>query len=118
MHQDSRVKFQKEVFSVNKPSMSRWHSRLGHPTFPIVERVLRNSDLPCISIQNINTICDSCQRAKSHQVPYSGSNSISKAPLDLIFSDVWGPAPISVGQHAYYVSFIEDFSKYALIYLL
>jgi len=38
--------------------------------------------------------------------------------LELISSDVWGPAPVSVGRHSYYVSFINDFSKYTWIYLI
>jgi histone deacetylase 1/2 len=38
--------------------------------------------------------------------------------LEQIFSDVWGPAPTSVGKHSYYVSFIDDFSKFTWIYLL
>jgi histone deacetylase 1/2 len=38
--------------------------------------------------------------------------------LEQIFSDVWGPAPLSVGKHSYYVSFIDDFSKFTWIYLL
>ena len=96
----------------------RWHSRLGHPSFPIVERVVRDNNLPCLSDTSIESVCDSCQKAKSHQLPYSKSNSISKGPLDLIFSDVWGPAPTSVGRFTYYVSFIDDFSKYTWIYLL
>jgi histone deacetylase 1/2 len=36
----------------------------------------------------------------------------------LIFSDVWGPAPDSVGRNKYYVSFIDDHSKFVWIYLL
>jgi len=56
--------------------------------------------------------------AKSHQLPYSSSHEISKSPLDLIYSDVWGPAPESVGRNKYYVSFIDDHSKYTWIYLL
>jgi len=43
---------------------------------------------------------------------------VSKAPFDLIFSDFWGPASPSVGRYTYYVSFIDDASKYTWIYLL
>ena len=42
----------------------------------------------------------------------------SCAPLELIHSDVWGPAPVSIGNHAFYVSFIDDYSRYTWIYLL
>jgi histone deacetylase 1/2 len=46
------------------------------------------------------------------------STSVSTSPLQLVFSDVWGPAPSSVGKYTYYVSFINDFSKFTWIYLL
>jgi len=118
VQRSSGVKSQKQVFGVIKPSASRWHSRLGHPAFSIVERVIKSNNLQCVRDQNINIVCDSCLKAKSHQLPYSISNSISKAPLDLIYSDVWGPAPTSVGRYTYYVSFIDDYSKFTWIYLL
>ena len=63
-------------------------------------------------------MCDSRQRAKSHQLPYPKSLSVSRFPLELVFSDVWGTAPNSVGRKKYYVSFIEDYSKFVWIYLL
>jgi hypothetical protein len=43
---------------------------------------------------------------------------VSRSPLDLIFSDVWGPAPDSVGRIKYYVSFIDDYSEFVWIYLV
>jgi hypothetical protein len=63
-------------------------------------------------------VCDACQKAKSHQLPYPKSSSVSSVPLELVFSDVWGPAPASVGRNKYYVSFIDDYSKFTWIYLL
>ena len=53
----------KQVYGVNKPSTSRWHSRLGHPAFPIVERVLKNNDLSFSNDNSVESVCDSCQRA-------------------------------------------------------
>ena len=107
----------KQVLGVSKPSTSRWHSRLGYPALPIVKSVLRNNKLPFVS-DNDSSVCDSCLRAKSHQLPYYKSNNVSAAPLVLIHSDVWGPAPESIGRHTYYVSFIDDYSRYTWIYLL
>jgi hypothetical protein len=49
---------------------------------------------------------------------YPKSNSVSAKPFELVFSDVWGPAPTSVGWHNYYVSFIDDYNKFTWIYLL
>lgn len=43
---------------------------------------------------------------------------MSTYPLELVFSNVWGATPESVGRYKYYVSFINDFSKFTWIYLL
>jgi histone deacetylase 1/2 len=100
-----------------KPSSSTWHRRLGHPSSFIVQQVIRKNNLP-YTPEISSYICDPCQQAKSHQLPYHVSTSVSTVPLEQVFSDVWGPAPMSLGKHAYYVSFIDDFSKFTWIYLL
>ena len=79
-------------------SQSRWYSRLGHPSYSITQHVISQNNLPRSSESNKQYVCDACQKAKSHQLPYPKSTSISSAPLQLIFSDVWGPAPDSVGR--------------------
>ncbi|WVZ90565.1 hypothetical protein U9M48_036856 [Paspalum notatum var. saurae] len=108
----------KQAFGAVKPSLSRWHSRLGHPSSSIVARIVSNNNLPFSVESNRESVCDACQKAKSHQLPYHRSSSVSKYPLELVYSDVWGPAPRSVGGRNYYVSFIDDFSKFTWIYLL
>jgi histone deacetylase 1/2 len=80
--------------------------------------VLRDNKLPFVSDGSSESVCDSCQKAKSHQLSFFGSNKVSAGPLDLIHSDVWGPAPTSVGRFSYYVSFIDAHTKYTWIYLM
>ena len=107
----------KQAFGVTTPSHDRWHNRLGHLASSIVRQIISKNKLPCSS-ENKVVVCDACQKAKSHQLPYSRSTSVSHHPLELIFSDVWGPAPDSFGRMNYYISFIDDFSKYTWINLL
>jgi hypothetical protein len=57
--------------------------------YPIVQCVLRDNNLPYASTSSHESVCDSCQKPKSHQLPYSRSNSVSSSPLELIYSDVW-----------------------------
>jgi hypothetical protein len=78
---------------------------------------LHLNKLSC-SRDNSSSVCDACQLAKSHQLPYTHSIHHSTSPLEIIHSDVWGPAPSSVGGFSYYISFIDDFSKFCWIYLM
>jgi hypothetical protein len=57
------VKF---IFGVNKPSIIRWHGRLGYPSFQIVQRILRDLSLPFEQESNKDYVCGPCQQANSH----------------------------------------------------
>jgi histone deacetylase 1/2 len=95
----------------------QWHRRLGHPSSQVVQSILRLNNLSFCNNEHAN-VCNACQLAKSHQIPYSISRHVSTSPLELIYTDVWGPAITSVGGFKYYVSFIDDFSKFSWVYLL
>jgi histone deacetylase 1/2 len=98
-------------------STDHWHRRLGHPSLRVLESVLRKNKVAC-ALPSTSLVCDSCQRAKVHQLPYSRSSHCTNSPLELVHSDVWGPAISSVGGFRYYVSFVDDFSRYTWIYLI
>jgi hypothetical protein len=105
------------ALSVNKPPLSQWHGRLGHPSYVIVQKVLASNNLE-FSKEYVSGVCNACHQAKSHQLPFPKSVSVSQTPLELVFSDVWGSAPSCVGRKNYYVCFIDDYSKFTWIYLL
>jgi transposase InsO family protein len=99
-----------------RASTSQWHSRLGHPALKIVRRVLSAFHLP-VSSNNGSYSCSACLGSKSKQLAFSVSTIRSNSPLELIFSDVWGPAPVlSKNGFKYYVSFLDNFSRYSWIY--
>jgi hypothetical protein len=115
----SSSKFQRLVFHVIKIPIDRWHCRLGHPSRDIVRGVVSKNNLPCANFDSSSSsVCDACACAKAHQLPYHLSSSTSSAPLQLIHSNVWGHAIESFGRKKYYVSFIDDYSKFTWIYLL
>jgi hypothetical protein len=108
----------KRVLATVKPTLACWHHRLGHVSLPIVQHVVNKNGLPSSKEVVDVSVCDACQRAKSHQLPFPKSTNVSKVPLELVFSDVWGPASSSVRKFRYYVFFIDDFSKFTWVYLL
>jgi histone deacetylase 1/2 len=107
----------KQVFSGIKVSRDKWHCRLGDPATPIVQQILHHRQLPSSSSPN-NGVCDACQQGKSHQLPFSLSIHVITAPLEIIYSDVWGPAQPSVSGHTYYVSFIDGYIRFTWLSLL
>jgi histone deacetylase 1/2 len=107
----------RHAFSGVKLSFRQWHQRLGHPSNNVVQSTVKNNSLLC-SPNSDSSVCDACQRAKSHQLPYNHSTRVSTAPLELVHTDVWGPALSSSGGYKYYVSFVDDYSRHCWIYLL
>lgn len=106
-----------QSFISSKISQELWHQRLGHPSSTIVSAVLQSHNISSVSKKDSH-ICDVRQQAKIHQLPSSLSSCQSNAPLELIHSDVWGPTITSVGGSKYYVSFLDDYSRFTWFYLL
>jgi hypothetical protein len=115
----SRDHFSKSLATLigEKVSLDQWHHRLGHPASPIVSQIIKFNKLPVVP-SKINYVCCSGQQGKSHRLHFNLS-PISSRPLQLLFLDVWGPDPLnSVNNNRYYLSIVDDFSKYTLFYPL
>ena len=80
------------------------------------------NDVPSITISSSSDIClqcVSCISAKMHRSSFPKHVSSTTCPLELIHFDVWGPAPsVSKLDHKFYVIFVENFTRFAWLFLL
>lgn len=98
--------------------LSTWHAILGHASSKIVSLVLNKCKVT-FSINNMNSVCDACCLGKSHKLPFHDSLTTYTQPLQLIYSDIWGPAPMSsTNGNRYYIHFMDAYSRFTWIYLL
>jgi len=64
-------------------------------------------------------ICEVCIKGKQSQKPFPVSNSRARDVLELIHSDVCGPMRVkSHGGSRYFLTFIDDFSKWCELYTI
>ncbi|KAH9805863.1 retrovirus-related pol polyprotein from transposon RE1 [Citrus sinensis] len=101
-------------------SANMLHNRLGHPSKHVIQTILRNNCLMSANVSKSNFIfCDACQLGKLHQLHFPATEIKTKYPLELIHTDLWGPAPVlSLDGYRYYISFVDDFTRYCWIFPL
>jgi hypothetical protein len=57
--------------------------------------------------------------AKRNRLHFSASQSRANVSLELIFRDVWGPAPFTyLNGNKYYVSFLDSFDHFTWLFLM
>lgn len=90
-----------------------WHSRLGHPSSPVLHKIVSSHRLPIDGAPPTSIVCQPCQMAKSHKLPFPASNRNSTSRLALIQSDVWTSPISSLSECHFYVLFIDNFSRFS-----
>lgn len=105
-------------FTATKASSQVWHHRLGHPHDRVFQSIVSSCSLPVLSKQ-CSSICSSCQMGKSSKLSLRLSNFRSNKILDLIYCDVWGPAPtLSFNGNRYFMLCVDHHSRYMWLYPL
>nr|CAN67587.1 hypothetical protein VITISV_036279 [Vitis vinifera] len=96
-----------------------WHRRLGHPNTKILSHVLNSDLLGNKDRSSLSLKCDSCKLSKSKTLHFPLHTSRASHCFDLIHSDVWGPSSVSSHEKfKYYVTFIDDHSRFTWVYFL
>lgn len=78
-----------------RPSLySIWHNKVGHPHHEARRSILFICNI-AIPHKPEFELCTSCSLGKVHKLPSLTSTSIYKTAFELLFADVWGPAPMN-----------------------
>lgn len=103
---------------INKSEV--WHKRLGHPNSTILSCLLNSGLLGNKAhFSSLSFDCATCKLGKSKILPFPLARNRADKCFDVIHSDVWGITPvISHAHYKYFVTFIDDHSRFTWIYFL
>lgn len=96
-----------------------WHRRLGHMSEKGMKLLASKEKLPNLKHVELG-LCEDCIYGKQKRVSFSKvGRTPKKEKLELVHTDVWGPAPVtSLGGSRYYVTFIDDSTRKVWVYFL
>lgn len=95
-----------------------WHYRCGHLSLPIISVSLSTLAVPIHITHNLPSMCSTCPLAKQTRSPFPTRSSAANQPLQIIHSDLCGPFPLSFSHQKYFVTFIDEFTRFTTVYLL
>lgn len=102
--------------------LQKWHQRFRHLNFSDL-RKMKNKEM--VSGMNLNVSNKSerdweiCAKCKIHVLPFKQSNNRKQEILELVHSDICGSMnTVSLGGTKYFVSFIDDHSRYTEVIML
>ena len=88
-----------------------WHARLGHPHARAMELIFPN-----MSFNHLE--CEACILGKHCRTVFPTSTTTYEHCFDLVHSDVWTAPCMSRDSQKYFVTFIDEKSKYTWLTLL
>lgn len=115
-----RLNLMKENASVYfVDSFSLWHARLGHVIYNSLLRMTKLGLLPS-KLHDDRNKCETCVKTKLiTRKPFGNVNRSSSTLLELIHIDICDlHGKLTRGGKRYFITYIDDFAKYASIYLL
>ena len=100
---------------INEKSSILWHRRLGHISIERIKRLINDGVLNTLDFTDFDT-CMNYIKGKQTNKRNKGAQRSSKI-LEIIHLDICSLDMDSYGQK-YFISFIDDYSRYMYLYLL
>jgi transposase InsO family protein len=101
-------------------TLQLWHERLNHRALDAVERaVQRVEGLTINSMDRPPHHCPACAAGKQHRDPFPASSSRASRPLELVHTDLSGPARVpGTGGVLYRLTITDDFTCWRWLKLI
>ena len=96
-------------------SYALWHKRFGHISKDRVERLIKTNILP--ALKNDLETCVDCCRGKMTKIRKKTAVRSSNL-LEVIHTDISGPYTATLCRNFYFITFIDDYSRYGYLYLI
>jgi hypothetical protein len=101
--------------------LSLWHKWLGHHNYTNIRKMISKElvdGLVLDSKAEPDPICKPCLAGKMHANPFPSSEHHATEVLELIHSDVHQIRVTSHSGYQYWVSFVDDCSRFKALYLI
>lgn len=104
----------------DKVDVHLWHERLGHLNVKDVIKLLNKAGKNVnVNDVSLSRECDVCAKGKMTALPFSKSSGPCDEKLNIVYSDIVGPMRCeSNGGSRYFITFIDDCTRWCEIYFL
>ena len=95
-----------------------WHRRLAHHHYEGVKKLLKKKLVTGMTLDSSvapDPICEPCLAGKMHANPFRPSQWRASRPLELVHSDVHQVSYPSFSGYCYWVTFIDDYSRFRFV---
>jgi GAG-pre-integrase domain len=101
----------------HQDSAALWHKRLGHISQQRITHLIQSEILRPLNMSDLGP-CIECAKGKQTSMRKYTTNHMMNV-FELIHTDICGPFPTTTrNDHVYFISFIDDYSRYGYIYLI
>ena len=115
---DTELNNSKRLKSSEVDKSYLWHLRLGHINQDRILRLVKDGPLETLKEVRLPQ-CESCLEGKMTRRSFGAKGTRATALLEIVHSDVCGPMNVEArGGFEYYVTFIDDYSRYGYVYLM
>lgn len=105
--------------NMNRSNKEIWHRILGHCNFNDLGFMSKNrivEGLP--NLENVHLTCEYCIENKLNRLPFKNNRYHAKYVGEIIHSDVKYSDVVGPNSENYFVTFIDDYSKLAMVYII